>query len=185
VTRFSALLAGLADEVSGFRPRIHLVQGLTHHLLPQFCFNRVRTYLWRAVNIEIGERSMVMGDLYLAGDGDWASLFTVGKDTFISGPLRINLGGAVRIGDNVNIGHDCLLVSVNHEIGARERRAGTSRNAPITVHDGVWIASKVVVLPGVTIGEGAVVAAGALVAADVPPNTLVGGVLARVLRELP
>jgi maltose O-acetyltransferase len=184
VKSFRARIAGMADEVTGFRPRIHFVQGVTNHLLPQFCFNRLRTSLWRAVNIEIGERSMVMGDLYLSGDGDWASLFTIGKETFISGPLRINLGGAVHIGDRVNIGHDCLLVSVNHEIGSSERRAGYSTNAPIVVHDGVWIASKVVVLPGVTIGEGAVVAAGAVVASDVPPNTLVGGVPAKVLRKL-
>jgi acetyltransferase-like isoleucine patch superfamily enzyme len=56
--------------------------------------------------------------------------------------------------------------------------------APITIEDGVWIASRVTLLPGVTVGTGAVVAAGAVVRRDVPPHTLVGGVPSRVLRDL-
>jgi acetyltransferase-like isoleucine patch superfamily enzyme len=55
---------------------------------------------------------------------------------------------------------------------------------PIRIEDGVWIGSRVTVLPGVTIGAGAVIAAGAVVNRDVPPDTLVGGVPARVLRHL-
>jgi maltose O-acetyltransferase len=173
-----------ADEILDLRPRVHLIQGFTNYFLPQFCFNRLRTALWRAAKIEIGPGSMVMGDLLLSGDGDWPSLFTIGRDTYISGPLRINLGGAVRIGDRVNVGHDCLFVSVDHEIGEPSRRAGVSTNRPITIQNGVWIASKVVILPGVTIGEGAVVATGAVVRSDVPAHTLVGGVPAKVLRTL-
>jgi len=53
------------------------------------------------------------------------------------------------------------------------------------VGDGAWIATRAVVLPGVTIGEGAVVAAGAVVTRSVAPHTMVGGVPARVLRDLP
>jgi acetyltransferase-like isoleucine patch superfamily enzyme len=54
----------------------------------------------------------------------------------------------------------------------------------VTIGSGVWIASRVTVLPGVRIGDGAVVAAGAVVARDVPAHTLVGGVPARVIRSL-
>lgn len=47
-----------------------------------------------------------------------------------------------------------------------------------------WLGANVTVLPGVTIGEGAVVAAGAVVTKDVPPRTVVGGVPARIIKEL-
>ena len=53
------------------------------------------------------------------------------------------------------------------------------------IEDGVWIGAGALVLPGVTIGRGAIVAGGAVVAADVPPNAIVGGVPAKVLRTLP
>lgn len=56
--------------------------------------------------------------------------------------------------------------------------------APIVIGDKVWIGANATVLPGVTIGKGAIVAAGAVVHRDVPPFTVVGGVPARILREL-
>lgn len=90
----------------------------------------------------------------------------------------------MRIGDNVNIGHDCLILSVDHEIGTRWRRAGFSTNLSVEIGDGAWIASRVTLLPGIKVGSGAVVAAGAVVASDVPQNTLVGGIPAKVLRKL-
>lgn len=173
----------LRSELGELRAAL-LMQGVAN-VLPQFCFNRLRTALWRAMKFEIGSGSLVMGDLILSGSGDWRSLFEVGSDTYISGPLRINLGGAVRIGSGVNIGHDCLLLTVDHEMGGPERRAGTSTHKPIVIEDGAWIASRVVVLPGVTVGSGAVVAAGTVVTKDVPPHTLVAGIPSRVIRQLP
>ena len=56
--------------------------------------------------------------------------------------------------------------------------------APIVIGDKVWIGANATVLPGVTIGKGAIVAAGAVVTRDVPPNTIVAGVPARVVREI-
>ena len=176
--------ARLEEELGSLRPHLQLAQSLAN-VLPQFGFNRLRTALWRAVHFEIGAGSQVMGELYLSGSGDWPALLSVGVETYISGPLRINLGGAVRIGNGVNIGHDCLLLTVDHEIGSPQRRAGSSQNKSIVIEDGAWIASRVVILPGVKVGTGAVVAAGAVVTADVPPHALVGGVPARVLRQLP
>jgi maltose O-acetyltransferase len=154
------------------------------NLLPQFCFNRLRTGMWRAMKFEMGQGSLVMGELLLSGAGNWSELFSVGDYTYISGPLRVNLGGAVRIGSGVNIGHDCLLLTVDHEMGGPYRRAGISENRSIVIEDGAWIASRVVILPGVTIGRGAVVAAGAVVTRDVPANTMVGGVPAKPMRSL-
>ena len=58
------------------------------------------------------------------------------------------------------------------------------RQESIHIGNKVWIGSNSTVLPGVTVGDGAIIAAGAVVAKDVPPKTVVGGVPARVIKEL-
>jgi maltose O-acetyltransferase len=155
------------------------------HVLPHFAFNRTRTVVLRAMGLRIGEGSRVMGPLDLTGPGDARELFSIGEATFVSGPLHVDLGAAVRIGSRVQLGHHVVLLTIEHEIGPAEDRCGKLRSLPITIGDGVWIATRVTVLPGVTIGAGSVVAAGAVVTRDVAPNTLVAGVPARVVRKLP
>jgi acetyltransferase-like isoleucine patch superfamily enzyme len=54
---------------------------------------------------------------------------------------------------------------------------------PVIIKKNAWVAISVVILPGVTIGEGAIVASGSVVTKDVPPNTLVGGAPAKVIKE--
>ena len=184
VAKGTRLLQLLAEEVGPLRLRVQLARGVSS-FLPQFHFNRLRTALWRTAEVRMGNGSLLMGDLVVSGSGDWSSsLLTIGEETYVTGPLRINLGGAVRIGNRVNIGHDCFFGTVGHEIGNRWRRAGTVTCSEIVIEDGVWITSRVTILPGVTVGEGSIVAAGAVVTSDVPAHTLVGGVPARVLRNL-
>lgn len=55
--------------------------------------------------------------------------------------------------------------------------------APVIIKKNAWVAIGVIILPGVTIGEGAIVASGSVVTKDVPANTLVGGIPAKVLKE--
>jgi maltose O-acetyltransferase len=176
------LLQFARDEVSGLRPRARLAQGFAN-VFPQFSFNQLRTAILRAGQIKIGHGSLIMGEIFLSGEGDWESLFSVGSDTFITGPLRVNLGGLIRVGNCVNIGHNVMLLSVDHQIGPSWRRAGWSEHAEVTIEDGVWIGSGAVILPGVHVGTGAVIAAGAVVAADVPAQTLVGGVPAKIMKS--
>ena len=152
--------------------------------LPQFSFMRARTALLRAAGIRIGSRSLIMGALDVTGPGDVAELFSVGSESIITGPLHVDLGGSVRIGDRVRLGHPVVLLTVDHEIGPADQRCGPLVMAPIVVGDGAWLASRVTILPGVTIGDGAIVAAGAVVTRDVAPGTLVAGVPARPVRDL-
>lgn len=116
------------------------------------------------------------------------------RGTEILGPVSIgaksfiNTGGYVRaqvtIGKNVAIGPFCRLVSDSHEMGPSRRRAGRNTFLPIVIGDGCWLGAGVTVLGGVTIGAGSVVAAGSVVVHDVPTDTLVGGVPARIIRPL-
>jgi maltose O-acetyltransferase len=152
-------------------------------LLPHLAFQRARTALLRSAGFRIGARSMFLGTLHTTGPGP-ISLLSIGEDTIVTGPLHVDLGAKVTIGNRVQIGLDVSLLTLDHEIGPTERRCGPLLSAPIVIEDGVWIASRVMILPGVTIGRGSIVAAGAVVAHDVPADTLVGGVPARPVRDL-
>lgn len=131
-------------------------------------------------------------------------------DNFTCGfGVNIHVGSNVSINMNctfidcnrITIGSDVLiapcvhLTTASHPVKLSERltpnwKPGSSEYRwrtyakPITICDGCWIGANVVVLPGVTIGEGAVVGAGAVVTKDVPPNTLVAGVPARVVKQI-
>jgi acetyltransferase-like isoleucine patch superfamily enzyme len=100
-------------------------------------------------------------------------------------PLHLNASAPITIGNRVGIGHHVVIITDSHRLGDASQRLGERLGRPVSIEDGVWIAARVTVLPGVTIGRGSVVAAGAVVTRDVPPNCLVAGVPARVLRELP
>lgn len=92
--------------------------------------------------------------------------------------------GEVSIGDNVWIGPNTDIYTVNHPMTAVDRRQHLARVEPVTIGNDVWICGKVTITPGVTIGDNAVVAAGAVVTKDVPSNSLVAGVPARVVKHL-
>ena len=90
----------------------------------------------------------------------------------------------VTIGDNVMIGPECLISTVNHPLTPMGRRKHLGVAKPVTIGNDVWLGGNVVVLPGVTIGNNVVVAAGAVVTKDVPDNCLVGGVPAKIIRKI-
>jgi maltose O-acetyltransferase len=153
-------------------------------LLPASAFSRTRTALLRASGVQIGEHSLVQGRLRITGHGNPCQLLSIGNFTLVTGGLHVDLGAPLRIGSQVRIGHDVSLLTINHEVGPPHLRAGTSFCGEIVIEDGCWLASRCTVLPGVTIGAGAIVAAASVVTRDVPPNTLVAGVPARVVRHL-
>jgi acetyltransferase-like isoleucine patch superfamily enzyme len=63
-------------------------------------------------------------------------------------------------------------------------RAGSICRKPVAIGNGTWLGANVTILPGVNVGAGVIVAAGSVVHDDVPPNTLVAGSPARVIKSL-
>lgn len=114
-----------------------------------------------------------------------------GKNISVGDNFLINFNGVildiapVTIGDNVMIGPNTLITTVNHPLNAKERRNHIAVATPVTIGNDVWIGGNVTILPGVNIGDKAVIAAGAVVTKDVPDNTVAGGVPAKVIKELP
>lgn len=113
---------------------------------------------------------------------DCGKNITLGKRVFLNAGCRFQDQGGITLGDDVLIGHNVVLATLNHDIAPSRRAA--MHPAPIVIGDKVWIGSNATVLAGVTIGAGSIVAAGAVVTRDVPPGVIVGGVPARVLRPL-
>lgn len=111
-------------------------------------------------------------------------------DVIIGDHSRIGLHntiiGPVTIGSHVNLAQGITITALNHNFEDASRRIdeqGVSTK-PVVIGDDVWIGANAVVLPGVTIGRHSVVAAGAVVTKDVPDNSLVVGVPAKVIKSL-
>ncbi len=113
---------------------------------------------------------------------DFGKNIHVGKNVFINSGCRFQDQGGIYIGDNVLIGHNVVLATLNHDENPQKR--GNLIPSPIIIGNDVWIGSSVTVIPGVTIGDGAIIAAGAVVTKDVSKNTVVGGVPARYIRDV-
>lgn len=106
----------------------------------------------------------------------------IGENVFFNSGCRFQDQGGIHIGDNTLIGHNVVLATINHDLHPASR--GTNLPRPIRIGRNVWIGANATVLPSVTIGDNAVIAAGAVVTKDVPENTVVGGVPAKVIRNL-
>ena len=94
--------------------------------------------------------------------------------------------GPVCIGSHVNLAQGITVTALNHIFKDSSRRIdeqGVSTK-PVVIGDDVWIGANAVILPGVTIGSHCVVAAGAVVTKDVPNHTLVGGIPAKVIKNI-
>ncbi|KAM0145185.1 hypothetical protein ACHAP3_000307 [Botrytis cinerea] len=92
----------------------------------------------------------------------------------------------VQIGDRVLIGPGVCICTDAHELDPVSRKQSQigSYAKPIVIGDDCWIGGRVVIVAGVTIGNGSTVAAGAVVVKDVEANCLVGGVPAKIIRRL-
>lgn len=107
---------------------------------------------------------------------------TLGKNVFINHACSfLDLGGIV-IEDDVMIGPRVNISSENHPTDITTRK--TMVPAQVIIKRNAWIGAGATILPGVTVGENSVVAAGAVVNRDVPANTVVGGVPAKIIKEL-
>ncbi|WP_455041655.1 sugar O-acetyltransferase [Leptotrichia buccalis] len=113
---------------------------------------------------------------------DYGKNITFGKNVFINFGCKFQDQGGITVGNNVLIGHNVVLATLDHNICVSKRAELFA--APIVIEDNVWIGANVTITSGVTIGKGSIVAAGAVVTKDVPEYSIVGGVPAKVIREL-
>ena len=138
----------------------------------------IRNYLSQITGSPIDETVVVFTPLYI----NYGRNTKIGKNVFINFDcVFLDLGG-ITIEDNVLIAPKVSLLSEGHPVTPNERQSLVPGH--IHIKKNAWIGAGATILPGVTVGENAVVAAGAVVSKDVPDNTVVGGVPAKIIKTI-
>ena len=158
--------------------------GLANHL-PRLRFSDKWRWLFlKAAGFHMQGRSTVYGPVVLRPIGG-APKVHIGKGCFINTEVRFACPKAeITLGERCRIGPRVCFEGAQHSLYLNEKGRRGTTGAPIVVGDDVWVGAGAIVTAGVEIGEGAVVAAGAVVTQFVAPYTLVGGVPAKVIRDL-
>lgn len=100
--------------------------------------------------------------------------------------INCKIQGTVTIGDNVMMGPDVLIYTTNHEFKCKDvpiQQQGYQAEKPVSIGNDVWIGARVIILPGVHIGDGCVIGAGAVVTKDIPAYCVCAGNPAKVVKE--
>lgn len=150
---------------------------------------RVRLWGVPAVKNEgrllIGDRTRITSTIatFELGVGPQGTM-DIGSHVLINYGCSFGATKLVRIGDRCNIGTQCILIdNAFHELDP-DLRDVQPESQPVILERNVWLASRVIVLPGVTVGENSVIGAGSVVTKDIPPNVLAAGIPARVIRPI-
>lgn len=115
--------------------------------------------------------------------GDGRSII-IGNKSEIGTNARIMIKGILRIGDNVMMGPDVLIIDNNHRFSDTKIpmiEQGNYSPKDITIEDDVWIGGRVIILPGVKIGKGSIIGAGSVVTKNIDPYSIVGGNPAKII----
>jgi len=110
---------------------------------------------------------------------------SVGRNVYINHNSDIYGQGGVDIGNDVLIGPNTNILSVNHAFSDWKKPINTQGivTKKVVIEDDIWICANVTILPGVTIGKGSIIGANALVAKSVKPYSIMGGVPAKLIRK--
>lgn len=150
-------------------------------------------------------------DLFLVGTGDGekerrilSDLFGCESDVVVTPPFHCDYGTNIHLGEKVYFNTNCVVLDVLpvtigdrvligpavqiytalHPEDAKTRATGLENGKPVSIGDDVWIGGGAIICPGVAIGERSIIGAGSVVTRDVPPDVIVAGNPARVIREV-
>jgi len=149
--------------------------------LPRFTMcNRLKSFLLRFAGARVGKRVVYYSGVWISTGQN----LILGDDVDVAKGVMITTKGGVEIGDRVLLGYGTKIFSSNHEIPpiGESYPVSGKKYARVIIEKDVWVGASAIILPGVRIGEGALVAAGAVVCNDIPPNAIVGGNPAKVIK---
>jgi len=135
---------------------------------------RIRILYYKILGLTAGKNVSICRNVDLLS----IDKLELGNGVNIGWRCTIDARGKIKIGNNVVIASDTILLTADHDINSSDF---PPRYKPIIIEDYAWVCTRSTVLGGVKIGKGAVVAAGSVVTKDVEPYTVVGGIPARVI----
>lgn len=144
-------------------------------------FYKLRYLICKNVLKECGRNVVIKNKCYF-GDG---SRLIVGNYSQLGQNSRF--AGSVTIGSSVMMGPDVVIMAVTHDISDTSRTMihtdNPSIESPVLIGNNVWIGTRVIIMPGVHIGDNSIVGAGAVVTKSFGPNSVIGGVPAKLIKQ--
>lgn len=135
---------------------------------PRWCLNKWRCCLLRMFGAKIGDGCRINPNAKIW----YPDNLELGDNCWVDGDVKLYCVDKIKLGSNCVVSADSFLCTAGHDIASASFEL---MSKPISIGDCVWIASKALVLPGVSVGEGAVIAAGAVVTKNVSAWSIVGG----------
>ncbi|NWG72346.1 MAG: hypothetical protein HXY23_12155 [Parvularculaceae bacterium] len=178
---FGSVIVGRSVEI-GDKTKIGLltvVRGRNIKIGP-----RVKIGMMTAIDcpvIAIGEGTRINNQVVIGGMTTPDSAFKIGRNCILMEWSFVNTTLPVTIGDDVGIGGHCLFFT--HGMWPNTFEGFPAKYAPITIGDQAWLAWRVSVLPGVTIGPRTIISSDACVVKDIPAGALAAGVPAKLIQE--
>ncbi len=181
---FRKLVSLTVEETHGFDAAWQLAK-LIMLPIPLYTGGRVRTQVMRRLGFQVGRGTTIWDMPKFIGAKPIRTKIIIGDYCLLTIGSYWDLAAPIRLGNHVTLAPEVMLLTGSHDFHHPQNRAGKLEPHPVIICDGVWLGARCMILPGVTVGEGAVVGAGAVVTKDVPAHTLVAGVPAVCIRELP
>lgn len=109
----------------------------------------------------------------------------IGKGSYVNRECLLdNAGADITIGDNCAIACRVSIHTTNHDYSNPLQRSGKLKPKPVTIKDGCWVGSNVIILPGTIINEGCVIASGSIVKGTLEKNGLYAGIPACRIKDI-
>lgn len=141
--------------------------------------DEIRSLFSDLIGRKVDDTFLLIPPFYTTGGVD----INVGRNVFVNQNCTFYDLGGLDIADDVMVGPNVSIITSGHPIDPSRRRDYVIAK-PIVIERNVWIAANATIIGGVKVGENSVVAAGSVVTRDVPPNTLVAGNPASVIRSI-
>jgi len=135
-----------------------------------------RRFFYRLAGIKIGKGSTIHTGARFYEPKN----IIIGDDSIIGEGVVLDGRDKIIIGNHVAISSEVMIYNSEHNINDESFKAV---NGPVTVEDYCFIGPRVIILPGIKIGQGAIIGAGAVVTKDIPPYAITGGVPAKIIGE--
>jgi acetyltransferase-like isoleucine patch superfamily enzyme len=144
-----------------------------NHIVSRIPSRSLRMLFYRKMmGFKLGEKTTIFLDCRF----DCAGGLAIGSTSVVNAQCRLDSRGGLRIGNNVSISEQVCILTADHDPSTPDFKG---RARPVVIEDYVFIGTRALILPGVTLNRGAIVAAGAIVSRNVPALDIVAGVPAR------